>query len=38
MLKQDDWFKDITDYIEYNYFSFGKPPIEAGLYHSFLIH
>lgn len=28
----DDWYKDITDYIEYNVSSFGHPAIGLGLY------
>jgi hypothetical protein len=28
----DDWFKDITDYIEHNVLSFGQPPIGLDLY------
>lgn len=28
----DDWYKDITDYIEYNVSSFGKPAIGLHLY------
>jgi hypothetical protein len=34
----DDWYKDITDYIEYNVLSFGRPAIGLHLYLGNLQH
>ena len=34
----DDWFKDITDYIEYNVLSFGHPAIGSHLYLHYVQH
>jgi hypothetical protein len=34
----DDWYKDITDYIEYNVLSFGRPAIGLHLYLGNVMH
>jgi hypothetical protein len=31
-IHNEDWYKDITDYLEYNHFSFGTPAIGFGHY------
>src|ERR1043165_434238 len=36
-IHNDDWYKDITDYLEYNLWSFGTPAIGYGYYQSSLI-
>jgi hypothetical protein len=37
-INTDDWYKDITDYIEYNVLSFGRPAIGLHLYLGNLQH
>lgn len=37
-ISNEDWYKDITDYIEYNVMSFGQPAIGLHLYLNYLKH
>ncbi|MEI6747805.1 MAG: hypothetical protein WCM93_01475 [Bacteroidota bacterium] len=37
-IEKSDWYKDITDYIEYNIFSFGQPAIGLHIYLNYLKH
>lgn len=37
-INKEDWYKDITDYFEYNVFSFGQPAIGSHHYTGYFIH
>lgn len=37
-IKKNDWYKDITDYIEYNVASFGHPAVGLNLYLGYVKH
>lgn len=37
-INNDDWYKDITDYMEYNDWSFGRPAIGFHLYLHHVLH
>lgn len=35
---QENWFKEITDYLSYNFDSFGTPGVGSHLYYSYMSH
>ena len=37
-IETEDWYSDITEYIDYNFTSFGHPPIGIEKYYSSILH